>query len=163
VVTVNSPGGTPANRKVTLANLLNAGLMKNPYKFSAYHNTTQSITSGSFGVVSFNTENFDTNNNFSASTYTAPVAGFYMFGAGLRAGATAQRLEIGIGVNGTLVARGSLLFDDDNHSAVGATVQKLVQLSASDTVDVRALGNSAYTIDSGNAETYFWGYLVSIT
>src|ERR1043165_2508922 len=53
--------------------------LSNPYKFSVYHNTTQSITTGADRQISFNTEDYDTNSNFASNNYTAPVAGFYMF------------------------------------------------------------------------------------
>jgi hypothetical protein len=57
--------------------------------FSAYKNSSvssnQSISSAVFTKVTFDTENFDTNNNFASSTFTPTVAGYYQINAGLSA------------------------------------------------------------------------------
>lgn len=48
--------------------------------FSAYNNSTQSISSGAFTKVTFSSEDFDTNNNFDSTTnyrFTPTVAGYY--------------------------------------------------------------------------------------
>lgn len=45
--------------------------------FSAYANTTQSISSGTFTKVVFGAERFDTNNNFASNTFTPTVTGYY--------------------------------------------------------------------------------------
>jgi hypothetical protein len=53
--------------------------------FSAYaNNTTQTITSGSQQKVLFQTEEFDTNNNFVSSRFTPTVAGYYQLNAEVR-------------------------------------------------------------------------------
>ena len=47
--------------------------------FSAYLSATQSITSGTFTKMQFNTEEYDTNNNYDTTNYrfTPTVAGYY--------------------------------------------------------------------------------------
>lgn len=54
--------------------------------FSAYPNsgTTQTITSGSQQKVLFQTEEFDTNNNYASSTFTPTVEGYYQLNATVR-------------------------------------------------------------------------------
>jgi hypothetical protein len=47
--------------------------------FSAYSNTSQTVTSGTFTKVILGTEDFDTNNNFASSRFTPTVAGYYQF------------------------------------------------------------------------------------
>jgi hypothetical protein len=52
--------------------------------FSAYRQSTQSVTSNVFTKIALNTENFDTNNNFDSTTnyrFTPTVAGYYQFNA----------------------------------------------------------------------------------
>ena len=49
--------------------------------FSAIPNATQSITVGVTTKVLFQTETFDTNNNFASSTFTPTVAGYYQINA----------------------------------------------------------------------------------
>ena len=55
--------------------------------FSAYNNATQSIAQSTFTKISFNTKEFDTNNNFDATTnfrFTPTVAGYYQFSAAMQ-------------------------------------------------------------------------------
>jgi len=52
--------------------------------FSAYSNATQSVTSGADTKVLFDTEIFDTNNNFSSSRFTPTVAGYYQINTTIR-------------------------------------------------------------------------------
>jgi hypothetical protein len=53
--------------------------------FSAYaNNTLQTITSGSQQKVLFQSEEFDTNNNFASSRFTPTVEGYYQLNAEVR-------------------------------------------------------------------------------
>ena len=53
--------------------------------FSVYQNASaQSIASGNFTKVTFDTKVFDTNNNFASSTFTPTVAGYYQLNAQVR-------------------------------------------------------------------------------
>jgi len=47
--------------------------------FSAYNNTGQSISTNTTTKCNFNTEEWDTNNNFASSRFTPTVAGYYTF------------------------------------------------------------------------------------
>lgn len=49
--------------------------------FSAVPSGTQSISIGTFTKILFQTETFDTNNNFASSTFTPTVAGYYQVNA----------------------------------------------------------------------------------
>jgi hypothetical protein len=49
--------------------------------FSAYANANQSFTQNTYTKVLFQTEVFDTNNNFASSTFTPTVAGYYQVNA----------------------------------------------------------------------------------
>jgi hypothetical protein len=49
---------------------------------SAYKSTNQSITTTTATKITFDTENFDTNNNFASSTFTPTVAGYYQISSG---------------------------------------------------------------------------------
>jgi hypothetical protein len=63
-------------------------LASNPYKFSAYKSANSSYNDGSTNDVVFNSESYDTNNNFNTTTgrYTVPVTGYYWIGASVRIG-----------------------------------------------------------------------------
>jgi hypothetical protein len=68
-------GGTGAT--TTSDARTNLGLAYGP-AFSAYPTTAQTISSGGTLVkLNFGSEEFDTNNNFSGSTFTPTVAGYY--------------------------------------------------------------------------------------
>lgn len=45
--------------------------------FSAYSSNTSSLTNGAYTKVLYDTELFDTNNNFASSRFTPTVAGYY--------------------------------------------------------------------------------------
>jgi hypothetical protein len=64
--------------------------------FSAYKNSgSQSITTSTFTKLTFDTELFDTNNNFASSTFTPTVAGYYQVNAGVStSGTTSQTRAI---------------------------------------------------------------------
>ena len=86
--------------------------------FSAYKNDgAQSVTSATFTKITFNTELFDTNNNFASSRFTPTVAGYYQLNTGASAfgGSSATRMII------TFFQNGSSLFttQDIGASAVG--------------------------------------------
>ena len=49
--------------------------------FAAYANANQSFTQNTYTKVLFQTEVFDTNNNFASSTFTPTVAGYYQVNA----------------------------------------------------------------------------------
>lgn len=55
----------------------------NPYKFLAYLGSNQTTVATTFTKLNMNTEVYDTNSNYSTSTYgyTAPVTGYYTFTA----------------------------------------------------------------------------------
>lgn len=78
--------------------------------FSAYANsTTQTITTGTQTKVLFQTEEFDTNNNFANSRFTPTVPGYYQLNAEVRfegASGTGETM-IMIWKNGTEIRRGT--------------------------------------------------------
>lgn len=58
----------------------------NPYMFSAYMGSTQSTVLNTWTKLNMNTEEYDTNSNYSTSTYgyTIPVTGYYTFNVGVQ-------------------------------------------------------------------------------
>jgi hypothetical protein len=106
-VTINEPT-TASNFTVTLPAADGVTMVSgNMPAFSAYHNTTQSITTSTATKVLFNTEIFDTNNNFASSTFTPTVAGYYQINTGIRiGGTTVTRAFCAIYKNGAEANRG---------------------------------------------------------
>lgn len=140
----------------------------NPYKFSVYRAGALSIGAGATAKVTFETESFDTNNNFDAVTnnrYVAPVAGFYDFSAAVTIAVNANLYGIILYKNGSALKRG-------NFSSTGTVatdnifvVNTLLQLAANDYIEIYMFNNSGggAAIGVGAEKTYFTGYLVSRT
>jgi hypothetical protein len=74
-----------------------------PAVFAYKDGTPQSITNSTFTKVTFNTELFDTNNNFASSTFTPTVAGYYQISGGISnlAGSTPTRTILSFWKNGS--------------------------------------------------------------
>jgi hypothetical protein len=131
--------------------------------FSAYASTSQSLTSGVDTKVLFDTETFDTNNNFSSSRFTPTVAGYYQLNTTIR-------------FNGT-VPTSYIIYFYKNGSSLGVafdiitgvgnaliqTISTLVYLNGStDYMEIYAnLTATSPTLGASNANTnYFSGSLV---
>jgi hypothetical protein len=75
--------------------------------FSAYKSVTQSISSATQTKITFETEEFDTNNNFASSRFTPTVAGYYQVQAQFQPNAVYSAGTIGIYKNGSAYKYGS--------------------------------------------------------
>ena len=107
------PTGTLAN---TSPGIVNASQVQiggkqavNGPAFRAYIATEQAITSGSQQKVTFGTETFDTNSNFSSSRFTPTIEGYYQLNATVRIEGNSGTGEIMITIwkNGSEYARGT--------------------------------------------------------
>ena len=99
---------------------LSTNVAGNGPAFSVYKSNTlgpQSLTNGVFTKVTFDTELFDTNNNFASSTFTPTVAGYYQLSGGLSSfgGSATTRMIIVFYKNGSSLFTGS----DVTNSSIG--------------------------------------------
>jgi hypothetical protein len=69
-------------------------------KVGAYQSTNQSFLDVTDTKILFQTEEFDTNNNFSSSRFTPTVAGYYEIGGALQFTATTTEMRLKLLVNG---------------------------------------------------------------
>lgn len=136
----------------------------NPCKFSYFRQAALSPT----GVVTFDTQEFDTGSNYSTSTgkFTAPQAGFYQINAQLRFSVTAntQNLEIILSQNGTIVKNGSLFVNMYNGATGVAAVNlsALVQAAAGDYFQISVINSPTLALAGlTKTDNYFQGFLVS--
>lgn len=139
--------------------------ISNPYKFSAYRNAAW-VTSSSPTVVAYDTELFDTNNNFDITTnkgrYTAPVSGFYVFvGAFNDTTSTSTLRYAAIYVNGSPKLNGDVSTTTAANNVM--VVHGLLQLTAGDYVEIYATAGAGSTGGIGQTATYFQGFLQSRT
>lgn len=139
-------------------------LGSNPYKFSVYRNSAWTVQTTAT-KISFDTEEFDTNNNFATGTYTVPVAGFYQFNAAFNTTVMGgQTAIIYLYKNGASVRQGQAYWGDTGDGETQLVLSTLIQLAASDTVEVwQSLGAATRTGGTGATKTYFNGFLVSLT
>jgi hypothetical protein len=82
----NAVTETYINTGAVTQSKLGAGVAGNGPAFSAYKSSSQSPTSGTWTKVTFDTEEFDTNNTFASSTFTPTVAGYYQLNVSLNTG-----------------------------------------------------------------------------
>ena len=90
-ITINEPT-TASNFTQTLPAATGTVMVSgNMPAFSAYNSTDQTIAYNTVTKLSFNTEEFDTNNNFASSRFTPTVAGYYQINAKVFNAGTAPR------------------------------------------------------------------------
>lgn len=149
----------------------------NPYKFSVWGSTTTIIAAGiggsygAFTKISYQTELFDTGSNFDSTTnyrFTAPVAGFYQF-----LGQVELNVANGVVVQAQLLKNGVTLLHLTHQSfqntgaanTTGVSINQLVQLTASDYVEVyaRTSQTSSSNTTASQSSNFFNGYLLSAT
>lgn len=139
--------------------------ISNPYKFSAYRNAALTLSSTPIVVV-LDTEDFDTNNNFSTVTglYTAPVNGFYwFFGQVTWLSITdGQYNWAAIWKNGSELIRGNRGTGQGGNNGA-ATVGALLQLTAGNTIGLSYGTQSNQSAEAARYATFLHGFLVSQT
>jgi hypothetical protein len=135
----------------------------NPYKFSVYRSTNQTISANVDTLVQFDAKVFDTGTNIDVVTnkgrFTAPIAGFYYFSACLAMPAGSYMLP-SIRKNGTAAYLGTE--PTSGAGSVSSGVSALVQLAANDYIEIYVT-SATTTISLGASISYFQGFLVSAT
>lgn len=154
--TVTVPDGSFAPAKLT-----------NPYKFHAYATGSTTATAGGWTKVAFAGESFDSNNNFASNTYTAPVTGYYKFDAAVKitVGGAGETYVLALYKNNAEHKRGMYIDVSTAFDLNMLVSPPPIQLTAGDTVDIRIYNGSGGNKSTGSQshESYFGGYLVSIT
>jgi hypothetical protein len=127
--------------------------------FSAYKSSgvgNQSITSATFTKITFDTEEFDTNNNFASSRFTPTVAGYYQISASLDCQAT------GLTSTQTSIYKNGANFKAMGYGGITATepffcISSLVYLNGStDYVEIYAYINGTSPVVNASAGQYTW-------
>ena len=133
--------------------------------FSAGPNATQSISAGTWTKMQYNTEEFDTNNNYDASTnyrFTPTVAGYYQVNgcAESSANSASGYFLVAVYKNGTAFKYGQN-YKSDTSSGPSASVATLIYLNGStDYVELYAIGQNAWTRGNNLLASYFQASLV---
>ncbi len=159
---VNSTYLTDAS--VTQAKL-GTGVAGNGPAFSAGPNATQSISAGTWTKMQYNTEEFDTNSNYDASTnyrFTPTVAGYYQINgcAESTANSASGYFLVAVYKNGSAFKYGQN-YKSDTSSGPSASIATLVYFNGStDYVELYAIGANAWTRGGNLLASYFQASMV---
>ena len=124
--------------------------------FSAYQSSAQSITLNIATKVTFTSEEFDTNNNFSSSTFTPTVAGYYQITAYFAISGTATSAQVRIYKNGSLFKFTGINITSNQ---IGGTV--LIYCNGStDYIEIYAYISASVTLVADQAQTYFQAAMI---
>lgn len=136
-------------------------ITSNPCKFSAYRNSAANTGNTVYALVTFDTTDYNTGNNYSTSTglFTAPSTGFYRFSGYIECTA-GTFLIVAWYKNGSIWKK----FLNINSAGGGAsTIEE--SLSAGDTISIEAQGSTSAALLVGTSPRgcTFSGSLVSAT
>jgi hypothetical protein len=132
--------------------------------FSAYLNTSQSITTSTFTKVQINTEEFDTNSNYDNATnyrFTPTVAGYYQVNGRFSSEVNSTLLVATIYKNGVEVKRGMDTRASVNVSTA-VTVNTLIYMNGTtDYIEFYAyITGTSPIIESGQKLAWFQASMV---
>jgi hypothetical protein len=137
--------------------------------FSAYRSSNVNLSNSTWTKIAFDTEFFDTNNNFDSSTnyrFTPTVAGYYQINASITSGASNNNAywnQIAIYKNGTPYIYSSPVFPAGNIQNYGSQLSQLISMNGStDYIEIYinvyvASGTPSYA--GGSNATLVSGYL----
>ena len=126
--------------------------------FSAYASSNQTISTSTYTKITFDTEEFDTNNNFASSRFTPTVSGYYQINAYINFGSGGtSRAIVQIYKNGSNVKQ---ITDTQATSANQTGGSALIYMNGStDYLEIYGWSGSQGTLGSGSTQTYFQGFL----
>ena len=131
-----------------------------PVAFRAYSTTSQTGVSGGVSTkILFDTEEFDTGNNYASSKFTAPVNGYYHFTSATHMQGPNGAYDIQLWING--VRKVYFAVSYSNGTNVSPALSEMVYLNASDYVEIYGRSATATTFYGGASLTFFSGILIS--
>ena len=151
-----NPTNTASNFTITVPAKTGTMAMDGP-AFSASGGTVTSLSSSTETKVLFDTEEYDTNNNFASSRFTPTVAGYYQINAAVRINAlignTAYTI---IYKNGSAYKIGTLSLLPASGGPI-YTISSLVYCNGStDYIEIYAFQNSGVSQNTGTGSTVTW-------
>ena len=157
-ITLSAPAVAGTNT-VTLPAAAGTVLVSgNQPAFSAYLAGTQSISATTSTKVTFDTEEFDTNNNFASSRFTPTVAGYYQVSTNLGGGSNLYYLVADVYKNGSNYKR---LSNSSTSPASSVGGSCLVYCNGStDYVEIYIFSGGLQTIGGSAINNWFQGVLV---
>jgi len=123
--------------------------------FSAYQSTVQTLSTSTETKILYQTELFDTNNNFASSRFTPTVAGYYQITGSLAAGVSRNDIGIIIYKNGA-----PLLYGVNPLCGSNATTGLAYCNGSTDYIEIYGTFSVGQNTFNNQAFTYFQGVLV---
>jgi hypothetical protein len=121
--------------------------------FMARKNAGQTVTAATLTKVTFQTEDFDTNNNFASSTFTPTVAGRYVLTAQVSTDANIDAFVV-IRKNGSDYAWGTRITSNPNYSHVSCIAEAN---GSTDNFEVFYYASPGATTTPDSVRNYFCG------
>lgn len=159
---------TTASTAVVTQAMLSTNVVGNGPAFSAYLTGNQTISDNTLTKVTFNSEDFDTNNNFDSTTnyrFTPTVAGYYQVGCYVvyRQSPIIDSFVI-LRKNGSTVKTGTsiTISSGANLTNLNFGLNALIYMNGTtDYLEIYALsdGTGNLTVIDTSASTYFHGFL----
>ena len=154
--------GGSSTTSLNLASTITGGTLTNTPAFYAKNGANQTITSGSNTKVLFATEDFDTDNCYTSSTFTPTTAGKYFIHTQINfdINATTNSIEVRVHKNGTMVvkSRKTHYYGNSQQTYIISTIQEAN--GTSDYFEIYTSQNSGSdrTLVGDAAQTYFTAY-----
>lgn len=127
--------------------------------FSAFPSVQQTLSSSTITKILFQTEEFDTNNNFANSTFTPTVAGYYQVQGKIQPEASYTAGIVAIYKNGSLYKYGSY-----NVNATGVAQPSMSCLvycnGSTDYIEFYASVQTGQNISASSTFTWFQGCMI---
>ena len=137
--------------------------------FSAYRSANVNLSNSTWTKIAFDTEFFDTNNNFDSTTnyrFTPTVAGYYQINASITSGASNNNAywnQIAIYKNGSAYIYSSPVFPAGNIQNYGSQLSQLISMNgSSDYIEIYInvyVGSGTPSYAGGSNATLVSGYL----
>jgi hypothetical protein len=163
-LSLTSPAlGTPSALVLTNATgLPQAGLGTNVAgngpSFSAYQSSGQTLSTSTLTKILFQTEEWDTNSNFSSSTFTPTVAGYYQVSTGIAMNSSYAQVAVALYKNGSAY---KFLYNGLPNTTSGGFGSAMVYLNGStDYVEIYASFNVGQPTTPAQKDTYFQAAMV---
>jgi len=127
--------------------------------FSAYYSSATGPTIGTSATkVTYDTEEYDTNNNFASSTFTPTVAGYYQINAQLQPASTYCGGHIAIWKNGAVYKQGTFVNTAITYG--GFTVSSLVYCNGTtDYIEIYGAFTTSQALNGTIKFTWVNGFL----
>jgi hypothetical protein len=159
-----TPADTASNLTITVPAATGEVMVSgNMPAFSAYSNSTQTISTNTWTKVTLNTENFDTNSNFDSTTnyrFTPTVAGYYQISWAVFNGLSSTNAYSQLYKNAVGIAYGGTSQPGSGLGSQISTGAFLVQMNGStDYLELYSYSGSTSVI-GGSTVTYMTGVLV---